>query len=305
MKEKIYNELRTARKLRSKNTKSDDTTFRDDRRASTHGEHREGISEFTTDEVGEFLLEEGLAKKFFGLVGQGKEANVYWMKDHRNKLLAMKMFRIHTASHNFNSLHSRSHLSDTGKLEIAERLCTKEYENLVWLADHGVRVPHPVMRKEFMYFMEFLGNKRGPSPLLRNVKLDQLGFDPIETLDEILDQLDMMFNKAEMVHGDFSEHNLIFHMEKIYIIDVLQSERYHSKFDTPEKIRKRAALPILKRDIQSILDHFATKYRISYGSDDVFAAIDQSGIDDVMPDIEMSEHFDQKAYEDELKRVEY
>jgi len=211
LKEKIYNQLRSAKRLRSYNSKTDETSFRDDRRSQTHTESREGISEFSLEEVEDFLIEEGIAKKFLGLIGQGKEANVYWLKDQRNKLIAMKMFRIHTTSHNFNQLHNRSHLSDTGKIEIAERLCTKEYENLVWLNDHGVRVPKPIMRNEFMYFMEFLGTKRGASPLLNEVNLTTLGYEPVEVLDEVLHQLDLMFNQAEMVHGDFSEHNLVFH----------------------------------------------------------------------------------------------
>ena len=44
----------------------------------------------------------------------------------------------------------------------------------------------PILQKEFVFVMEFLGSKRGPSPLLRSIDFNILGLDPIDILDDLL-----------------------------------------------------------------------------------------------------------------------
>lgn len=308
LEDRIYEKLRAHRATSSYNIKSVDSTHRDDRRGRTRGEYQERLTDLSTEEVKNLLLEEKIAKKYLGFIGQGKEANIYWIKDMKNRLVAIKMFRIHSTSHNFNAFHAKSKLSDTAKLGIASGLCQTEYMNLHHMFDAGMRVPRPLFKTGFIYGMEFLGDKKSASPLLLDVDLRKEGVDPLEVMDDILNQLDIMFNKAQMVHGDFSEHNIIWHydMKKDsylpYIIDVLQSQRYHPKYATGGKIRKRDALKVLKKDINGILNHFKSRYRISYDPEVVFENIPDEKIDDWMPDQLMSEVNDPQTIEEEDRR---
>lgn len=276
--------------MKSKTDESHDSTVR--RRSSV--ETLEHLSDFHIAEIEKLLLEDGIISKLNGVIGEGKEANVYWALDPRGKPLAIKMFRMFRTAHKDRF----AQVLDTGKMQVAHELSLREFENLSLMYEAGVRVPKPIEQYEFIYTMEFLGTKTAPSPLLRNVNLTDLKIDPIDVLDDILDQVDIMFNKAEFVHGDFSEHNIIFHKDLPYVIDFLQSERYHPKYATDKRIKKKKALKILKRDIESILNHFIRTYRVGYDLNEVFNnMLGEYDEDWSVPDeYLMSEKFDSKIY---------
>jgi serine/threonine-protein kinase RIO1 len=282
-----------------------DSTFRDDRRSRVHGEYLEELSEFSLNDIRTLLEEEQIAKKFLGTIGRGKEANVYWIKDYSNRNIAVKLFRLHTTSHGLQSLHSKAKLSDTAMLGVVEGLCHREYLNLHYMYDAGVRVPKPREQLEFMYTMDFLGTKRGPDPLLLEVDLVKEGHEPIDVLDDIFEQMHLMFNEAEMVHGDFSEHNLVWHENEAWIIDVLQSQRYHPRYHTGERIRKRDALPILSKDVKNINKHFIKKYRIGYDYKEVMTNMVEDEVDDWIPDQAMGENYDLDSWVNMAKKKAY
>lgn len=300
MEKEIYHKLRAAKNTHV-DVKSEDLTDREVRRQRTVGEYEEHFKEFSISDIKKLLYDESIAKRFIRIIGQGKEANVYWIKDFQNQFAAIKHFRVNTSSHNFNQYHSRSKLSDTAKLGIAIELSRTEYQNLVILYENKIRVPKPIKRYEFFFSMEYLGNKRGCSPLLKDVNLKHEERDVIDYMDEILDQVDKMFNSnAMMVHGDLSEHNIMFHEGEIYLIDFLQSQRYHPRFETSERIKKRDALPILKYDIYNVLDYFKKTYRISYDPEKVYQQI-AGKLEDTSPDRLMNENFDIDNFEGNLK----
>lgn len=305
MEKKIYNQLRAhKRAMRSSNRVDINQDDREDHFDRYYEDTMEQLTDFSLEEIKQLLIDDNIAMEFFGIIGQGKEANVYWIQDSHYQPAAAKLFRIHTTSHNFNSLHVRSNLSDTAKLGIASGLCIREWENLKILYEKGIRVPIPKSRHEFAYLMQFLGDESGPAPLLRQVKLNRFGGKDfvIEVLDEILEQLDMMFNQANMVHGDFSEHNIVWYDNQPWIIDFLQSQRWHPKFDTDERIRKRDALKILRKDVDAILHYFMKTYRISYDPEIVFSEI-AGDIEDWSADTLMSEFVDPEALIDEIKKL--
>ena len=305
----INNKLRAHRVAQARsreNYSSEDADLTKDQvyREEIFEDTLEHLQDFSLDEVSEMLLEERIAKRFLGIIGQGKEANVYWIRDFSNKPQAVKMFRIHTTSHNFHQYHARSKMSDTAKLTIATQLAVTEFKYLQILYTSGIRVPKPLYQKEFLFGMEFLGSKRGASPLLRNVNFSDYGLDAVDVLDELLDQVDLMFNRAMIVHGDFSEHNIIIHDNRPYIIDFLQSKQYHPEYSTAEKIRKREALVILRKDIESLMTYFKRNHRVYYDTNIVYTEI-AGNVNDWSPDDLMPEYFDPEAFEQLEKQKRY
>jgi RIO kinase 1 len=277
IKERIYEQLRAHERKKSQ-LKGDKGGLDEEYKPKTSSspvEAKEKLSDFSYDEITNLLYDEGAIKQLYGLIGQGKEADVYYGLDFSNRPVAIKSFRINTTSHNFQSLNHKK-LTDTGKLEIATNLCTREYLNLHYMYEAGVQVPEPYERYEFVYTMQLLGTIENPDPLLRNVDLVQIGFDPIDVYDEILQNLDLMFNKAKMVHGDFSEHNIVWSNDKPWIIDVFQSERWHPKYDTPNRIFIEKALPTLYKDIKTINNHFIKKYRVGFNIENVYSEIKEN-----------------------------
>lgn len=94
----------------------------------------------------------------------------------------------------------------------------KEYVNLVRMQDAGVRVPTPVRVEANVLVMGYIGDETMPAPLLRNVVLD----DPDSVLEDVIENLRAM-RKAELVHADLSEYNLLFWDGKVVVIDVGQA----------------------------------------------------------------------------------
>ena len=63
---------------------------------------------------------------------------------------------------------------------------------------------------------------------------------------EMIKVLRNMFIHAKLVHGDFSDYNILYHKGKLYIIDVSQSVEH----DHPH------ALEFLRKDCQNVCDYF-------------------------------------------------
>jgi RIO kinase 1 len=70
-----------------------------------------------------------------------------------------------------------------------------------------------------MLVMEYIGNKKGPAPLLRNVALEE----PEKVYDAIVEYMRLAYQEAELVHADLSEYNILYYRKKPVIIDVGQA----------------------------------------------------------------------------------
>ena len=65
----------------------------------------------------------------------------------------------------------------------------------------------------------YLGTPTSPSPRLRDVKV----LNPQVVYDELIEFLAVTWQKAKMVHGDFSPYNIMWHDDKPVVIDVGQA----------------------------------------------------------------------------------
>ena len=173
-----------------------------------------------------------------------------------------------------SSTSSRTSIKSAMAVQFASSLALYEYEQMIYLYDKGIPSPYPYEQQDYAFQMEYFGNDSGPSPLLKDVNLIELGYDPITILEQLLDIYYLMFNKCEFVHGDFSEHNIIWHNDQLKIIDFLQSRKYNVSSHSPhashgERITKLRAFKMLEKDISSTLTHFLKKYGASFDYEEV------------------------------------
>ena len=83
----------------------------------------------------------------------------------------------------------------------------KEHRNLSRLARWGLNVPRPIGIHKNVLVMEYLGTKIAASPKLREVTVE----NPEVVFDDLLEFLAICWQKASLVHGDFSPYNILWH----------------------------------------------------------------------------------------------
>jgi RIO kinase 1 len=209
------------------------------------------VSENVFDEVTLLALYKLVHKKWLSAIGgsisTGKEANVF-LGDRGDAAVAIKIYRIQSA--NFTTMSSYitgdrrfSHVKKSRK-ELIFAWTKKEFSNLMRAREAGVPVPEPLVWDRNILVMEFLGDGESPYPQLKNVELDR----PQETYESIVGMIKTLYNAAELVHGDLSEFNILYH-DRPYLIDMGQSvTRDHPR-----------ALQFLMRDIRNINRFFAKR----------------------------------------------
>ncbi|MDD1679930.1 MAG: serine protein kinase RIO, partial [Methanomicrobiales archaeon] len=113
----------------------------------------------------------------------------------------------------------------------------KEFSNLVRACEAGIAVPEPVGFDRNILLMQFLGEKGVPYPQLRVARMD----DPEAIYQDVVKSMEILFQKAHLVHADLSEYNILLGNVP-YIIDMGQSVT----LDHPR------ALQFLVRDIANV-----------------------------------------------------
>ena len=80
-------------------------------------------------------------------------------------------------------------------------------------------MPKPLGINKNVLVMEYLGDETSPYPKLREVVVDE----PRPVYDELLEFLAVSWQKANLVHGDFSPFNILWSPEGPVVIDVGQA----------------------------------------------------------------------------------
>ena len=159
------------------------------------------------------LLETQQVKQIFSVIGGGKEATVLLAEDAQGELVCAKVFRYYTSTIK-KRLRGTIHLLPSDMAMIAAK---QEYWNLHAMSEF-VPIPKPRGLLQNIVLMDFIpkspANPMVPAPLIRDVNL--LSFDPEEILHTAIDIIAQIFLKCRMIHGDFSEHNLISRTESIW-----------------------------------------------------------------------------------------
>lgn len=193
------------------------------------------------------LLNRGTLKAVHGVISTGKEANVYRGEDSDRKPVAIKIYRMSTAETDymmeyivgdprFRRVKRRSRV-------LIPQWALKEYKNLQRYHDAGVPVPKPLAIERNVLVMEFIGDSKKaiPAPLMKNVDVPT----PVKTFNKIISFIELGYTKAELVHADLSEYNILWSKGPVFIDvsqAVLKNHEHASRY--------------LYRDIQNISNFF-------------------------------------------------
>jgi RIO kinase 1 len=169
------------------------------------------------------LFTDGVLDKLDFPISTGKEGNVFRATTPDNLLVAVKIYRTSTSTFRdmakyvlgdprFKGLSAR-------KRKLIYAWAHKEYLNLALFQNAGVRVPRPIAHLNNIVVMEYIGDESAPAREMRNTKLE----DPEAVSEKILEYVKIAYQKAELVHADLSEFNILMYNSEPVIIDVGQA----------------------------------------------------------------------------------
>ncbi|MFW9783655.1 MAG: RIO1 family regulatory kinase/ATPase [Candidatus Heimdallarchaeota archaeon] len=227
------------------------------------------LREITVRQATNQLLATGEIKKVLSIIGAGKEATVLLaQKKETDELICAKVFRYFTSTIR-KRLQGTHHISKEAMASIAAK---QEYWNLYELDNVNIPVPKPRYLLKNIMMMDFINTEEDslvPAPVLSEVNIRDFA-DPEDILYEAIDIIARVFLDAQMIHGDYSNDNLMINENGLITMDVSQSLLYNQKtfIDTPARLRIDRAVGLLLTDITNLNKGFY-KYRISIDPEEV------------------------------------
>ncbi len=216
------------------------------------------------------LSAKGYIRALGGVISTGKEANVFYADgffDGRDVPMAVKIYRTKTSEFfrmdEYLFGDKRFDLRRISKKDLIFVWTEKEYRNLLRAYEAGVNVPRPYVYFKNIILMEFLGENEVAAPILSDIGSDLKEFvDVEEFFYEVIENLKRLYRKAELVHADLSEYNIVLFNDKPYFIDMGQSVL----IDHP------LAMKYLERDIRNVV-RFFLKFGIKIDAQDVMEIV--------------------------------
>jgi RIO kinase 1 len=231
---------------------------------------RTGLDRKTQDEVFDkatlHIFEKLISDKVLEIldfpISTGKEGNVFRGVTPKKKLVAVKIYRINTATfkHISDYLYGDPRFESIrpSKREIIFAWTKKEFKNLTLLHEIGIKAPQPIVFLKNVLIMEYIGSKNIPAPMMKDVVLK----NPKKIFDTLVGYISIMYKEAELVHSDFSQYNVLIYRNKPYLIDLGQGVL----------TRHPNALIFLKRDIYNLVNYF-NKYGIRADVEKIYKTV--------------------------------
>lgn len=220
---------------------------------------RHGVDRKTVDEVFDkstlFSIEKLISNRIIDYIdfpiSTGKEGNVFLAMTPEKKPVALKIYRISTATFKHMTQYilgdPRFQSFHRSKRDIVFAWTAKEFKNLELLHLNQIPSPTPIKKINNVLVMEFIGSHRQPAPLLKDVEIP----NPPLVFDQIINYMKTMFAKANLIHSDLSPFNILYHNNTPILIDLGQAVlKNHPQ-----------ATEFLYRDIHTIQKYFK-RYKI-------------------------------------------
>jgi len=201
----------------------------------------------------------GIIKALGGPVSRGKEAVVFHALGASDQELAIKVYKVSTS--NFNAMldymigDPRFEHIKRDRRSVIFAWARKELKNLKRAFDAGVPVPEPIACNNNVLVMEFIGAEGIAAPRLRDIPIEilQRDFDLNELLTCIVGYLKSLYKKANLVHADLSEFNILM---RGYVEDELEVEPVLIDMGQSLLLSHPNADEFLRRDVGNIVFFF-------------------------------------------------
>ena len=198
------------------------------------------------------LFSDGVIDRFDFPISTGKEGNVFRASTLKGEHLAVKIYRTATSTFGEMAKYIQGdprffRVKTKNKNRLIMIWAEKEYLNLDLFYRVGVRVPKPVAYHANIIVMEYIGSDKEPARQLRNVTLD----DPEAIARKILNYVKLGYQKANIVHSDLSEFNVLMLDGEPVLIDVGQAVLKEHPF----------AEEWLERDVSNVARYFR-RYKV-------------------------------------------
>jgi RIO kinase 2 len=193
------------------------------------------------------LVKANVLEAFGKPLGVGKEADVYDALNPNGERIAVKFHRLGRIS--FRQIIRRRSYStqrSASWLYQSRLAAEKEYQALQILFPHRIAVPEPISQNRHVIAMGMIEG----AELAEYKEIPK----PEKILVEILRNARKAYLKADIIHADLSEYNII-----------LQPNRHILIIDWPQYVTKEHpnAEELLTRDIQNILQFFKRKHKLN------------------------------------------
>ena len=211
------------------------------------------------------MINRNVVSEVNGCVSTGKEANVYHalsvpqsheseaavtplhraIKVYKTSILVFKdRDKYVTGEYRFRQGYNKSNNRAMVKV-----WAEKEMRNLKRIYAAGIPCPEPVYLRLHVLVMGFLGDRKGiPAPRLKDVELvgDNVEERWKHLYLQLLGYMRILYQTCRLVHADLSEYNVLYHADKLWLIDVSQSVEH----DHPR------SLEFLRMDVKNVTDFF-------------------------------------------------
>ncbi|MEE9151728.1 MAG: serine protein kinase RIO [Thermoplasmata archaeon] len=169
------------------------------------------------------LISSGVIETLDYPISTGKEGNVFKGTNENGEPLAVKLYRVSTATYKnltkYIAGDTRFRNIPRDHRGLVYLWAQKEYKNLKRMFQAGIATPEPIKQIKNVLVMRYLGNEQQPAPMLKDVTLS----NPKKSYKTVLKMMKDLFLEAKLIHGDLSEYNILVENGKCFFIDVGQS----------------------------------------------------------------------------------
>ncbi|NJE53744.1 serine protein kinase RIO [Thermococcus sp. 21S9] len=205
----------------------------------------------TTKETLAYLHRRGKIEELYGVISTGKEANVFAGVDSEGNRIAVKIYRTYTTEFRriweYLAADPRIGYLPKDMRKLVFQWTRREFKNLQRAIKYAVRVPEPIIFRNNVLVMEFIGDEM-PAPRLKDVERELERSDFEELYDYLIGVIERLWKRGDMVHGDLSEYNVLL-WDGPVVIDWSQATVR----------RNRMSVELLKRDLRNVTNYFARK----------------------------------------------
>lgn len=105
--------------------------------------------------------------------------------------------------------------------KIVKLWAEKEMHNLMKMRRFDIPCPDVILLKKHVLLMSFIGHENMPAPKIKDAILND---DELKSAyEQCVQIMQDLYTKCNLVHADFNQFNLLWHENKVWVIDVSQS----------------------------------------------------------------------------------